>query len=102
MTDHRIDKMQKMAQRFHKSGTVDKITMRTINMLATESKLEEMNAKQIIELRSREGISQGVLATILNMSSESVKKWEQGKTTPHGAALKLLSVIERGGIKAVL
>jgi putative transcriptional regulator len=97
MTDNRLDKMQRMAQRFHATGTVDKITMRTIDALAAQTK-----AEQIVQLRKREGISQGVLATILNMSSESVKKWEQGKSKPQGAALRLLAVIERGGIEAVI
>ncbi|MCJ8269959.1 MAG: helix-turn-helix domain-containing protein [Psychrosphaera sp.] len=102
MTDTRLDKMQRMAQRFHATGTVDKITMRTIDALAAQTKVEEMNAEQIVQLRQREGISQGVLATILNMSSESVKKWEQGKSKPQGAALRLLAVIKRGGIEAVI
>ncbi|MFT4926885.1 MAG: putative transcriptional regulator [Phenylobacterium sp.] len=102
MTDTRLDKMQRMAQRFHATGTVDKITMRTIDALVEQTKLEDMNGEQILQLRMREGISQGVLATILNMSSESVKKWEQGKSKPQGAALRLLSVIERSGIKAVI
>jgi putative transcriptional regulator len=102
MTDNRLDKMQRMAQRFHVTGTVDKITMRTIDALAAQTKAEEMNAEQIVQLRKREGISQGVLATILNMSSESVKKWEQGKSKPQGAALRLLAVIKRGGIEAVI
>ncbi|MCJ8274149.1 MAG: helix-turn-helix domain-containing protein [Psychrosphaera sp.] len=102
MTDNRLEKMQRMAQRFHATGTVDKITMRTIDDLAAQTKAEEMNAQQIVQLRKREGISQGVLATILNMSSESVKKWEQGKSKPQGAALRLLAVIKRGGIEAVI
>lgn len=102
MTDNRLDKMQRMAHRFHAKGTVDKITMRTIDALVEQTKLESMNGEQIVQLRMREGISQGVLATILNMSSESVKKWEQGKSKPQGAALRLLSVIERNGIKAVI
>lgn len=102
MTDTRLDKMQKMACRFYATGTVDKMTMRTIDALAAQTKLEAMNGEQIAQLREREGISQGVLATILNMSSESVKKWEQGKSKPQGAALRLLAVIKRGGIEAVL
>lgn len=76
--------------------------MRKINLLAEHSKVEGVSAEQIKALREREGISQGVLATILNMSSESVKKWEQGKSQPKGAALKLLSLIQRDGIQSVM
>ena len=47
MTDTRLDRMQRMAQRFHATGTVDKLTMRTIDTLAAQTKLEEMGARQI-------------------------------------------------------
>ena len=97
-----MEKMRKLAERLHESGTVDQITMRKINVLAEHSQLQGLSAEQIKELREREGISQGVLATILNMSSESIKKWEQGKSQPKGAALKLLTLIQRDGIQSVL
>ncbi|GGB60709.1 helix-turn-helix domain-containing protein [Shewanella inventionis] len=61
-----------------------------------------MTAARIQLIRKREHISQGVLATVLNMSSESVQKWEQGKTKPQGAALRLLNIIDKKGITAVI
>jgi len=102
MSDKRLEKMQAMAQRFNDNGSVDQLTMRKINALAMSAKLEEMTAAKIQQLRLRENISQAVLATALNMSSESVQKWEQGKTKPHGAALRLLNIIDRKGIAAVI
>ncbi|MGL6006097.1 helix-turn-helix domain-containing protein [Aeromonas sobria] len=102
MSDPRLQKMQKMAQRLHETGTVDVLTMRKIDALAMQDQLEVMSASQIKELRAKQGISQGVLAVALNMSAESVKKWEQGKSQPHGAALRLLNLIDRNGIAAVL
>lgn len=102
MTDERLEKMQAMAKRFSSNGSVDQLTMRKIDALALDAKREEMTAARIKSLRKREHISQGVLATILNMSSESVQKWEQGKTKPQGAALRLLNVIDRKGIVAVI
>ncbi|WP_036773514.1 hypothetical protein [Photorhabdus australis] len=38
MNDNRLIRMQKMAERFHKSGTVSNITMREINALVKEDK----------------------------------------------------------------
>jgi len=102
MKDNRLDKMHRMAQRLNKTGTIDQLTMRKIDILTSEAKLADFSAEQIREIRTQEGISQGVLATVLNMSSESVKKWEQGKSKPHGAALRLLSLIKRNGIEAVI
>lgn len=102
MTDLRLEKMQAMAKRFHSNGSIDQITMRKIDALTLNLKLNDMGADKIQSIRKREGISQGVLATILNMSNESVKKWEQGKSKPQGAALRLLSLIERNGIQAII
>jgi putative transcriptional regulator len=102
MIDTRLEKMHAMAKRFNDNGTVDQLTMRKIDALAMDAKREEMTAARIKSLRQREHISQGVLATVLNMSSESVQKWEQGKTKPQGAALRLLNVIDKKGIEAVI
>lgn len=102
MTDLRLEKMQAMAKRFHSNGSIDQVTMRKIDALTLNLKLNDMGADKIQSIRKREGISQGVLATILNMSNESVKKWEQGKSKPQGAALRLLSLIERNGIQAII
>ncbi|WP_214054802.1 hypothetical protein [Photorhabdus caribbeanensis] len=38
MNDKQLIKMQKMAERFHKSGTVSNITMRKINALVKQDK----------------------------------------------------------------
>jgi len=102
MTDLRLEKMHEMTKRFYSNGSLEQMTMRQIEMLTLNHLDIVMGAEKIKAIRRREGISQGVLATILNMSSESVKKWEQGKTKPQGAALRLLSLIDRGGIQAVI
>lgn len=102
MMDDRLERMQAMAKRFHANGSIDQLTMRKIDALAMSAKREEMTAARIQKLRKREHISQAVLATVLNMSSESVKKWEQGKTKPQGAALRLLNIIDEKGIEAVI
>ncbi|MCU8009933.1 hypothetical protein L5M11_20755 [Shewanella sp. SM87] len=72
MVDDRLDRMHKMAQRLASNGTMDLLTMRKIDALALSAKQDEMTASKIRLIRKRENISQGVLATILNMSSESV------------------------------
>ena len=100
--DDRLERMQAMAKRFNANGSVDKLTMRKIDALAMNAKQEEMTSVRIQKLRKREYISQAVLATVLNMSSESVQKWERGKTKPKGAALRLLNIIDEKGIAAVI
>lgn len=102
MNDDRLEEIRLMARRLTKNGTVNKRTMQKIDALADAQKIEEMTGAEIKALREREGISQSVLAVALNMSDESVKKWEQGKTRPQGAALRLLSIIDRNGLSAVI
>ncbi|GAF41946.1 hypothetical protein FC83_GL002938 [Agrilactobacillus composti DSM 18527 = JCM 14202] len=45
------------------------------------------------ELRARYGLSQHKLATIMNVSTRSVESWEQGLREPHGAAARLLQLL---------
>lgn len=102
MSDKRLTNLAEMANRFHECGTVDKLTMRKIDALAFDAKQDEMTPDKIKFIREKEHISQAVLAVVLNMSSESVQKWEQGKTKPQGAALRLLHVIDKKGIQAII
>lgn len=59
-------------------------------------------AAAIRRLREHLHISQAVFATYLNASVSTVQKWENGEKKPSGAALRLLSVIERRGLEVLL
>jgi DNA-binding transcriptional regulator YiaG len=48
-------------------------------------------------LREREDVSQSVFASYLNVTKDSVSKWERGEKKPAGPSLKLLSLVERKG-----
>ena len=61
-----------------------------------------MSAHQIKELREKSCISQAVLAAVLNTSLSTVQKWEIGDKKPSGPSLKLLSLIDRKGLQAVM
>ncbi|MGH8590636.1 MAG: helix-turn-helix domain-containing protein, partial [Gammaproteobacteria bacterium] len=43
-----------------------------------------------------------VLAAVLNTSLSTVRKWEIGEKHPSGPSLKLLNLIDRRGLDAVL
>jgi len=53
-------------------------------------------------LRERLHLSQAVLASVLNTSVSTVRKWEVGDKKPSGPSQKLLDLIERKGLEAVL
>src|SRR5262249_49867134 len=51
-------------------------------------------AKQIVALRRKLRMSQGVFARVLNVSVKTVQGWEQGERKPSQAALRLLQVMQ--------
>ena len=57
---------------------------------------------QIKKLRMRLRVSQPVLARYLNTSESTIEKWETGAKQPSGMALKLLSVVEKHGLEALV
>ncbi|MBA0217876.1 helix-turn-helix domain-containing protein [Pectobacterium brasiliense] len=106
MVDKRLLNIQSMIQRQHAAGTASDVDLDAINRLVAESKKMEsrasMDASRVRAIREREKISQSQLAGIINMSANSVQKWERGVSAPTGAALRILEVIERKGLSAIL
>lgn len=82
------------------TGAIDKTTMREFDAscLAAPPDIDPAHIKQI---RERNHVSQPVFARYLNTSESTVQKWETGAKRPSGMALKLLSVVEKYGIKAL-
>ncbi|MBK6725414.1 MAG: helix-turn-helix domain-containing protein [Acidobacteria bacterium] len=84
----------------HELGIVDKQTMRGFDKFCL-TPVRVFSPAEIRKLREHEQISQTALALHMNMSKESIIKWERGKTRPNGASLKLLSLIETKGLAAI-
>ncbi len=85
----------------NKSGLVDDITMRNIKNLCIPE-VSEYSPERIISIRKKLSLSQAALASIFNISLSTVQKWEQGYKRPAGASKKLLDIIERKGINALI
>jgi putative transcriptional regulator len=64
--------------------------------------VKEISPTQIRRLREKEHVSQAVLAAILNISVSTIQKWELGDKKPSGPSLKLLNLLERKGLEAVI
>ena len=84
----------------HEAGVVGIETMREFDALCIEP-VELLGPRQISELRRREKVSQPIFARYLNVSKSSVSQWETGAKRPDGAALKLLSLVMKKGLKAI-
>ena len=83
-----------------KAGVFDKATMRDFDesCLVAPAVLEPL---QIKALRERNHVSQPVFARHLNTSESTVEKWESGAKKPGGMALKLLSIVEKHGLRVL-
>ena len=88
------------AAMLHKVGALDKATMRDFDArhLAVPRAIEPAQIKQ---LREANNVSQPVFARYLNTSESTIEKWETGAKRPSGMALKLLSVVQKHGLKAL-
>lgn len=82
-------------------GFIDKRKMAKFDALCIAPVVDFDSAK-IRDLRQSLQLSQAVLAAVLNTSISTVRKWELGDKHPSGPSLKLLSLLERKGLKAVL
>lgn len=85
----------------HRVGVVDKTTMREFDKACLVD-VEDIPPETIKEIRQREHVSQPVFAAYLNVSKGLVSDWERGIKKPGGPALRLLNVISKNGLTALL
>jgi putative transcriptional regulator len=85
----------------HRLGFIDMRKMRKFDALCLEP-VPEYDSEKIRALRDHLQLSQAVLAAVLNTSLSTVRKWEIGEKHPSGPSLKLLSLLDRKGLEAVL
>ncbi len=86
------------AHALFKVAAIDKTTLRNFDeaCLVVPDKIKPEKIKEIRELNY---LSQPVFARYLNTSESTVQKWEAGAKKPSGIALKLLTVVQKHGLK---
>lgn len=89
------------ARDLHKAGLMDEMTMRDFDAMCLPP-VKEYSATQIKRLRMKHKASQAVFAAYLNTSKSTVQKWEQGQKKPNGPSLKLLNLVEKKGLEALV
>ncbi len=96
-----LEAVHEGARDLHRLGFIDKRKMQKYDLLCLEP-VQDYDAARIKALRERLQLSQAVLASVLNTSASTVRKWEVGDKRPSGPSQKLLDIIERKGLEAVL
>ena len=85
----------------HRLGFIDQRKMRKYDALCL-TPVADFDAEKIRSLRQRYQISQSVLAALLNTSLSAVRQWETGQKSPGGPSQKLLNILDRRGIEALV
>ena len=96
-----LEAVHETASDLHRLGFIDKRKQQKYDALCLEP-IPPYDSKKIKALRKNLQVSQSVLASVLNTSLSTVRKWEIGEKNPSGPSLKLLDLLERKGLEAVL
>ena len=86
------------ATSMQRTSVISKKTMREYDALCV-IEAPHLAPDEIKTIRVTNNLSQPVFAGYLNVSKSTVEKWESGDKHPTGAALRLLSVVSRHGLK---
>lgn len=96
-----LDTVHETAKDLHEAGFVSKRRMKEYDALCLVP-VPDYSSESIRALRERYRISQAVLASILNTSVSTVRQWEIGEKHPSGPSLKLLNLLDRKGLEALI
>lgn len=96
-----LEAVHETARDLHAAGFVSKRRMKDYDALCLVP-VPDYSSETIRALRERYRISQAVLASILNTSLSTVRQWEIGEKHPSGPSLKLLNLLDRKGLEAVI
>lgn len=92
--------IEAMLETAHDLG-LSQVTIKEIEILGL-SEVEGLLPDEIKAMRSKEKISQSVMARILNVTPSTYQKWERGEVQPKGANLKLLRLAYDHGVSYIM
>ena len=96
-----LEIVHETAQGLTQAGVMDVATLREFDALCLPP-VKDYTPSQIKRIRLANRASQGVFAAYLNTSPSTVQKWEQGQKKPNGPSAKLLNLVERKGLAALV
>lgn len=89
------------AKGLYAAGAMSRTTMREFDTLCLP-KIPKYSSRQIRAIRDRCNASQKIFAAYMNISPSSLQKWETGARKPDGVALKLLNLVDKKGLQALI
>ena len=70
-------------------------TKKELDALGVTIPSVQLTSEQIQAIRKNMNLSQSVFAKLLNVSTSSVRQWEQGKRKPSGSTKVLLELLQK-------
>ncbi len=95
-----LEAVHETAKGLHAAGVMDQLTLREFDRICLPP-VEPLSPGKIKRIRRDARVSQAVFAAYLNTSVSTVQKWEIGQKRPTGTALKLLHLVQKGGLEVV-
>ena len=98
-----LDEMMEMAQALQTHELISKQDMAKMKLICEAPPAYTPDKVTAIRV-GKAKVSQSVLASVLNVSVSAVQKWESPSSGKHpsGAAAKLLQLIDKKGLEAVV
>lgn len=96
-----LDTVHESTKGLHKVGVVSDVTLREFDALCLPP-VKTYTPAQIKRIRQKTRASQAVFAAYLNTSPSTVQKWEIGGKKPNGPSLKLLNLVDKKGLEALV
>jgi len=96
-----LDAVHEAAADLHTAGFIDRRRMREYDALCLPP-VPEYSKERIRAVHERYRISQAALASVMNISLSTVRQWEGGTKCPSGPSVKLLDLLDRKGLDALL
>jgi putative transcriptional regulator len=98
-----LHSVHEAARGLHAAGAIDTLTMRRFDAMCLPP-VPALAPRDVRRIRAKLKVSQAVFAALLNVGPATVASWERegsGKT-PSGPSAKLLDLVDRKGLDALL
>lgn len=89
------------AEGLYAVGAIDKKRMRDYDEWCL-APVETLSPDEIRSIREQEDVPQRIFARYMNVSKNLISDWECGKRRPGGPALRLLTIVQKKGLQAIL
>lgn len=96
-----LEAVHETAKGLHQVHAIDNQAMRNYDALCLNP-VPSYTSSMIRKIRKQHQLTQAVLASLLNTSISTVQKWEIGDKKPSGQSNKLLYLLEKNGLDAML